>query len=162
MKKAQMSEFMSIIILVIILVAALIITKINSYQTSSKQIEESLSNYRLTYILTTSTLFPYLTVEGEKIGLLLGRYSCYRNEVMTGRTGDPIYFFPTVREKLDEIYGQDMWAIELNAEMCITSTDIFGSVCHIDPEYTYYSFDMLISTPCTYEDITGVLSIIVT
>ena len=156
-----MSEFMSIIILVIVLVAALIITKINSFQTSSKQIEETLSNYRLTYILTTSTLFPYLTIEGEKIGLLLGRFACYMNEEMTGRSGNKIFFFPTVRDKLDEIYGQDMWSIEIDSKICITSSDFFGSACHIDPEYTYYSFDMLISTPCTYEDITGVLSIIV-
>ena len=159
MKKSQMSEFIAIVIFIIVLIVALIIFRVNSQQTKAKQLEISLTNYRTTYILTTSSIFPYLTIERESLGILLGRYICYYNATMTSHTGNNIYFFKAVREKMDRIYDKDMWAIELDRQICITSYDVFATKCYMEPSVKFYTFDMLLSIPCRYKDATGMLYI---
>jgi len=160
MKRAQMSEFLSIMVLIILLVVGLVIFKINSQMTATKQLEQTLSNYRATYILTTSTLFPYVTIEGEKLGLLIGRYACYQNSTMVSRSGTKIYFFQAIRERLDQIYDVDNWAVEINNQLCITSKDTYATRCEIISNRKYFTFDILVSVPCEYEDIRGLLYII--
>ena len=149
-KKSQMSEFISIALMITALVIFMMFSRMSSMGNKLKRTEFTMDNYKSAYILTTTTIIPFITINGVRVSNLIGTYICYKNATIKVDTSRETYFFQAIREKFNEVYGLNMWALNINKQLCITSTSINPGKCYISSEKEFFVYNLNVPKPCKY------------
>jgi hypothetical protein len=141
MKKAQISEFIVIVFLIVIIVFFVVMNKLNAMRDNVDKTKLLRTEYLNIYISSGLNKFPYIRINGISIEELMGVYVCYNNE--TADYGNfTINITKEIRKSLNDIYGGNYWQLEINNTNCLTREEFINNPCSalIDKEYIMYEF----------------------
>jgi hypothetical protein len=159
-KKAQGSEFIGMVMLVVILVIILLFFKVNLEREKVINTEYEIKQFKNIFITSSVTKFPYITEKGVSINELMGDYVCYRKEeVYYGPKIGQINIVEIIRRTLNQTFGPNNWKLELNESVCITSKNRLGYwlpdttkvKCTPFSDKEYVNYEFLFPLPCKIE-----------
>ncbi|MBU0757467.1 MAG: hypothetical protein KKF44_05350 [Nanoarchaeota archaeon] len=167
MKKAQGSEFLSVVLMVIVLVIILLFSRVKQSRDNIYDTQGLMTKGKNVFLTTSITKFPYITEKGISINELMGTYVCYDNtEPFYGPTIGTIDLIATIRKNLDSIFRKGQWKLEIGEKACITSDDFIGppdtapSKCTQFQNEEFISYDLVFPLPCSQEISTGKIILI--
>lgn len=158
MRKAQTSEFIGIVLLIIALSFVLLFNKLGSGRDKIMRTQTAIGDFEHIYTSASITKFPYITEQGVSLSELFGILICY-NKVSENfgmdNEGNEIWINieKTTQDNLNSLYGRGKWKLEVN-EYCIESSGLSSEECSY-PEQDYTIYDFLIPLPCRYEIVKG-------
>ncbi|MGC8929705.1 MAG: hypothetical protein ACP5OZ_04210 [Candidatus Woesearchaeota archaeon] len=113
--KAQSAEFISIVLLIIVITLFALFNKLSSGKKSITNIQTLTTEVKTTDVQLVTVVLPYTTKLGIPLSELLGTLSCYGNDTVDYGAGIKISILQEIRTKLDELYGKDNWILFLKS-----------------------------------------------
>ncbi|MEM2121353.1 MAG: hypothetical protein QXU20_01700 [Candidatus Woesearchaeota archaeon] len=114
-KKAQSAEFISIVLLIIVITLFALFNKLSAGKKSISSIQTLTTEVKTTDVQLVTVVLPYTTKLGIPISELLGTLSCYGNDTVDYGAGIKISILQEIRTRLDELYGKDNWVLFLKS-----------------------------------------------
>ena len=149
--KAQLSEFISIIVLVMIIVVFVMLNRLSSSSAIVGQGESAMQEYKRTYTGLTSIIFPAITINGTPIGEILGISTCYNTAIVDFGLGE-INLTKEVKLKLDGLLGKDAWLLQID-QRCFSSNGLAQEKC--SPSESMSVVDIFYPLPCQQKSAEG-------
>lgn len=156
MKKAQISEFIGIAILVLALTIFLLYNGVSSAESGLASSKRVIEISKVSNLNTGGATFPLVTSGGIPIADLLDFAVCY-NVKKADYEAFSIDIDKEVEETLDSFYGKGNWMLSIESEdlkLCF-SPDLFFEECSIKGDYLSYEF--LLPLSCSYDYAEGFL-----
>jgi len=114
-KKAQSAEFISIVLLIIVITLFALFNKLSGAKKSITNVQTLTTEVKTTDVQLVTVVLPYTTKLGIPFSELLGTLSCYGNDSVDYGSGIKISILQEIRTKLDELYGKDNWVLFLKS-----------------------------------------------
>jgi hypothetical protein len=154
MKKAQISDYLVIFILVFVIILFVFFNKLRNIETTFSKTKETSSDFKNDFVSSSVSKFRYLTIKGVSLNELMGVFVCYNKDIVDYGNG-PINISYEIRNRLDQIYGLNNWKIELNNSICISSKEKRNETCEIPSDKEYIIYEFLFPLSCYVENSKG-------
>ncbi|MBN1502437.1 hypothetical protein JW930_02755 [Candidatus Woesearchaeota archaeon] len=144
-----------IILLIIVVSFVLLFSKLGAGREQVAKTESTIADFENIYLSTTITKFPYITEAGITLNELFGVLVCYDRDIENFGFDNnnqliEINIPVVIQNNLDQLYGRDNWAIELDNRYCINSQNLVEDSCgYLFKEFVVYDF--LFPLPCKVE-----------
>jgi len=148
MRLGQMSEFMGVVFLAVIIVMVLLLSRLSHDRSRLTKTEVSLKATYNRYVTSVVAKFPFVTEKGVTLGQLMGTYVCYRNDTVSyGPVIGEIVIGKAVARHIDSMMEPNKWRISIDGA-CIDSAGLMPNAC---PEETgeYVKFEFVFPLPCS-------------
>lgn len=155
-KRAQAGEYIAIILLIIFLVLFVLFNRLNLASQAAVRTEETVEGYQTTFNLISHNLIPYLRVNSVPVYELFSHYTCYKDEAADYNDGK-IMVIQSVQQKMDTLFGEDIWMLELDRELCMASDEVRLTRCNIPDIEDYDIIDFQYPLFCRQEIKSGVI-----
>jgi hypothetical protein len=155
MKKGDFSDFLGIILLVIVLVLILVFNRMRSIGSNMMQTDSSIKDTQNIFYSNAAVKFLYVTEKGITNAELLGSYACYGERIISyGPYLGDIDAVNAVKNTLDNMIGKDAWKLEIalgTNNVCFMSDGVIseGSCTSFGKDYVSYFF--IFPLPCKRE-----------
>ncbi|MFH1591517.1 MAG: hypothetical protein ABIC95_06345 [archaeon] len=151
MKKAQMQEFIGIVLLILALVMFVMFDRVSSTDSALSRAESIAEGRGRGNIWAGANIMLYSTLEGVMLINLLGDHVCKNvTEVTYGRNRN-INISNFLMTVLTAYYGEGHWSFELrsvNGTKCY-NPGLFHRSCAFPDELDYRAYDITHPMPCT-------------
>ncbi len=149
-KKAQLAEFIAIIILLLVLVMVGLFSSLEIQQTKIEKLKSAFASHKLADAsLSANIMGNLVSPQGYSAYELMGAYSCYGTQVVDfGRNVDVISQLRYIFD--DNLYGENRWMltfVNTTGEEIYLTSSLFSST---RPQNitTAASYDFIYPVPC--------------
>ncbi len=110
-KRGQASEFLAIVLLLLIITVFALLTKLSHINNQVSQTKEVIKTIKSSDIQLMGNTLPRLTVQGVSFSQLLGDLNCYGNDSISYGDSIDINLTDELRKTLDAAYGKNNWVV---------------------------------------------------
>jgi hypothetical protein len=146
-KKAQASEYIGIVILVLVVVTFALFGNVGTAGLFERESYKMVGEYQLHRFLIVSKIFPQITVNRIPIEQLLGVYACYGDDTVDYGAWE-VEISKEITEVLDIAIGNGLWSLQISDSTCITSDSITQLQCTLSTDKAYMSHEFMFALPC--------------
>ncbi|MBN1156507.1 hypothetical protein JXA85_02750 [Candidatus Woesearchaeota archaeon] len=161
MRKAQMSEFLGIMMMVIVIVLFVVFNKLSMTSAQVQKAEEMGSDFENKNMWQGTNVLMMAKVDGMHMSELIGIMVCHNNDVLSLSENQKINISKLIIITLDDYYGESRWSLEMHESDnigCISSQGYsIDERCSL-PEYNdVKSFNFLFPLTCEINYGEGVI-----
>jgi hypothetical protein len=122
MKKAQISEFLAIVMMVIVIVLFVIFNKLSSTKSAIDETEKMTTDFENENMWQGANVLMLTKIDGVHMSEMIGIMACHKTDEISFSQNQKINISELIFITLDDYYGKDRWSLEIhesNATSCI-------------------------------------------